>query len=252
MRFFLVLETQFPKVWRQIYLTTLTLPLSTFILVALNKPFDISKLYNCVGMDSCHMWKDTQPSHLSRRIVTVPWKVCRMAQMWIFLCPHNEHSTVAFTFPLTHTEVWTFLLIAAAMSVVTQLVEPVVFGCYEEVPGQQGADAHQKEDDVYQTVRVLWAVAHGQRHWGMFGQEWCRGALVLALLILRYTVVAGSSRHIRGVETGLHRLCLVHFHVQITQEVKTREKREGWGVKSTPRQEVLNKRLWRRRKKNVS
>lgn len=71
---------------------------------------------------------------------------------------------VVFSIPLTHAEVRALLLTAAAMSVVTQFVEPVVFGCYEEVPGQQGANAHEKEDDVHQTVRVLWAVAHGQRH----------------------------------------------------------------------------------------
>lgn len=34
------------------------------------------------------------------------------------------------------------LCIAAVMSVVTEFVEPVVFGGYEEIPRQQGADAH--------------------------------------------------------------------------------------------------------------
>lgn len=56
------------------------------------------------------------------------------------------------------------LCAAAMMSVVTELVEPVVFGCYEEIPRQQGADAHQKEDRVHQTVRVLWTVAYSQRY----------------------------------------------------------------------------------------
>lgn len=54
---------------------------------------------------------------------------------------------------------------------VTQFVEPVVFGGYEEVPGQQGADAQEEEDDVDETVGVLWAVAHGQRHRRMFRQK---------------------------------------------------------------------------------
>ena len=72
--------------------------------------------------------------------------------------------TVVFSIPLTHAEVRALLLHAAAMSVVTQFVEPVVLGRYEEVPGQQGADAHEEEDDVHQTVRVLWTVAHSQRH----------------------------------------------------------------------------------------
>lgn len=56
------------------------------------------------------------------------------------------------------------LLLATVVGAVTQFVQPVVFGCYEEVPGQQGADAHQKENDVHQIVRVLWTVAHRQRH----------------------------------------------------------------------------------------
>lgn len=56
------------------------------------------------------------------------------------------------------------LLLAAVVGAVTQFVEPVVFGRYEEVPGQQGADAHQKENDVHQVVRVLWTVAHCQRN----------------------------------------------------------------------------------------
>lgn len=52
----------------------------------------------------------------------------------------------------------------AVSGVTTQFVEPVVLGRYEEVPGQQGADAHQEEYDVHQIERVLWTIAHSQRH----------------------------------------------------------------------------------------
>lgn len=134
---------------------------------------------------------------------------------------HNKHSTVIFIIPLTHAEVWELTLIAAGMSVVGQFVEPVVFGCYEEVPGQQGANAHQKEDDVHQTVRVLWSVAHSKRHCGMSGQELWRGTLILSLLVLlilcRHLTVAKSSGKIGGVEAGLPWLCTVHFHRQNTR-----------------------------------
>lgn len=189
------------------------------------------------------MWKDTHCPHSCDRIITVPWKACRIAQMSIFLCTdlNNKHSTVIFITPLTHTEVWKLILTAAGMSVVTQFVEPVMFGCYEEVPGQQGANAHQKEDDVHQTVRVLWSVAHSQRHCGMFGQELCRGTLVLILIILRYLMVAKSSWKIGGVEARLHWLCAFHFHRQNTgcSQIKDKRKGGGWGNKEIVRQEVL-------------
>lgn len=83
------------------------------------------------------MLQDTQSSQQSQD------RHGAMKRMQIFLC-----IAVIFGIPFTHTEVWKLILITAVMSVVTQFVEPVVFGCYEEVPGQQGADAHQKEDDV--------------------------------------------------------------------------------------------------------
>lgn len=82
---------------------------------------------------------------------------------------------------------------AVVARAVAQFVEPVVFGSYEEVPGQQGADAQEKKDDVDKTVRVLWAVAHSQRHRRMFRQEGRRGALVITFLILGGLVVAQSG-----------------------------------------------------------
>ncbi len=54
-----------------------------------------------------------------------------------------------------------FLLTSGA-GVVTEFVEPVLFGCDEHIPGQQRADAHQKEDDVHQIVGVLRAVTGPQ------------------------------------------------------------------------------------------
>lgn len=53
-------------------------------------------------------------------------------------------------------------LLSGGTGVVTELVEPVLFGCDEDIPGQQRADAHQKEDDVHQIVRVLRAVTSRQ------------------------------------------------------------------------------------------
>lgn len=126
--------------------------------------------------------------------------------------------------PHTHTEVWMLLLLAAVVGAVTQFVEPVVFGCYEEVPGQQGADAHQKENYVHQIVRVLWTVAHCQRNWWMFGQKRRRRTLFLALLILWYLVVAESTGNIGGVEAGLHWLRVVHFTGRIRESEDSGEK----------------------------
>lgn len=116
------------------------------------------------------------------------------------------------------------VLAAAVMSAVTQFVQPVVFGCYEEVPGQQGADAHQKEDDVHQIVRVLWTVAFGQRRRGMFGQE---GRRVLVLLVLGVAVVVKSTRDIGGVDTGLYGLGAIHFHRLITERIDETKRRRS-------------------------
>lgn len=41
-----------------------------------------------------------------------------------------------------------FLLTSRA-GVVTELVQPVLFGCDEDIPGQQRTNAHQEEDDVH-------------------------------------------------------------------------------------------------------
>lgn len=161
--------------------------------------------------------------------------------MCFFLCSHthNIYSTLVFSTLLTHTEVWTLLRIVA-VSFVTEFVKPVMFGCYEEIPRQQGANAQQKKDHVHQTVRVLWTVAYGQRHWGMSWQKWCRRTLVLALLILRYVVVTRCIWNIWGVQTGRHTFCAVHFHRQNKGDSQGRDERKRSGG--------VNQNLWMQRR----
>lgn len=122
---------------------------------------------------------------------------------------HAYHAVLS-----THTEVGMLLLLAAVMSVVAKFIEPVVFSCYEEVPRQQGSNAHQKENDVHQIVRVLWTVAHSQRWWGILGQKRRRKAMVFALFVflIWFIMVTKCIRKIWWVETGVHRSCTVHFH----------------------------------------
>lgn len=114
----------------------------------------------------------------------------------------------------THTEVWMLLLVAAVMSVIAKFIEPVVFSCYEKVPRQQGSNAHQKENDVHQIVRVLWTIAHSQRWWGILGEKRRREAMVFALFVflIRFIMVTKCIRKIWWVKTGVHRPCTVHFH----------------------------------------
>lgn len=127
---------------------------------------------------------------------------------------------------------------AAVARAVAQFEEPVVFGGYEEVPGQQGADAQEKEDDVDETVRVLWAVAHGQRHGRMFRQEGRRGALVIAFLILGRLVVAQSGRKVCRVEAGLHPLAFWRFLVTVNWTVAERGIKGGGKAGNVERRAV--------------
>lgn len=122
---------------------------------------------------------------------------------------------------LTHAKIWTLILVIAGMSAVAQLVQPVVFGCNEEVPRQQGADAHQEEDDVNQTVRVLWTVAHSQRHWWMFGKKTHSGTLFVVLLILRRKFMGKSRRTIWGVYTVWY--FVAHFSKRNKNHLKSKD-----------------------------
>lgn len=73
---------------------------------------------------------------------------------------------------------------ACRAGVVTQLVEPVLFGCDEEIPGQQRADAHQEKDEVHHIVRVVRRATGCQRSSGMLlGEQW--GGVTPHGLILR-------------------------------------------------------------------
>lgn len=143
----------------------------------------------------------------------------------------HKHCVTRPSLPLTHTEVWALLLVAVLISVVAEFVEPVVFGGYKEVPGQQWADAHQKEDDVHQIVRVFWTVAHSQRHWGMFGQEGCRRTRILALLILGHMVVS-DRWDVGRVYTGLHGLWVIHCKGRKDDSQKVKMERQGKKTKT--------------------
>lgn len=148
----------------------------------------------------------------------------------------NVHLPVDQCAQFTHAEVRK-LIAAAVARAVAQFVEPVVFGGDEEVPGQQGADAQEEKDDVDKTVRVLRAVAHGQRHGGVFGQERRTGAVVIDFLVLGRLLMAQSGGEVRRVEGGLHHLALKRFLV--TGDWTGRERRQKGGV----RQETLNSKL---------
>ena len=134
---------------------------------------------------------------------------------------------------------------------VTQLVHPVVFGGDEEVPGQQGADAHQEEGDVHQAVGVPGAVPHGQRHTrrrAAFAQERSAigggggGALkVLAVLLLLFLLLllgGAAAAHVRRVEAGLEGPRAVHPEDHPTNTHKAEGGREGEGEEGECKREV--------------
>lgn len=203
-------------------------------------------MYNCITVlqDISLRRQGTLSPSSGHRTFTAPW---RMAQMCIFLWTRT-HNSSQHCVPFTHTEVWKLIAAAAVTRAVAQFVEPVVFGGYEEVPGQQGADAQEEKDDVDKTVRVLWAVAHGQWHRRMFGQQGRRGALVIAFLILWRLVVVQNGGEVRRVQAGLHPLVFNRFLVAHNWTVAERGKKRG-----EVRQEMLNSKLWKEKhKKNIN
>lgn len=122
----------------------------------------------------------------------------------------NTH-TDTNTHTHTYTEVWMWLLpVAICLWAVAELEQPVLLGRDEEIPWQQRADTQHKEDDVHQTVSVLWAVA-GSKRPRRRGQQ--RGMVAIGALGLVIFLVGHGGMwhgHVGRVETGLWWLNAVH------------------------------------------